>query len=451
MEKTTVGPQRTAAPRSRCVTAAYRNPLPLGTWIAKQRAMTEETAVGPLPFAAPPVPRGVEIEAPPESAPSSSDARIEPTSRLDTSKGDTTWVHVVRVVATLFVIVLHVAAEPFYMGVKAGSYEWWIADVYNSATRICVPLFLMLSGHLLLRTTDPTLTFYRKRARRILVPWLSWSLVYLALDVFYEIHHPSGTSAMTPGYLKQIKDAGWKAVPAIALTPMYYHLWFLYMLIWVYLWLPLWRRIVRIASPTMLWSVLGGWAVLSTVLTFTRDAPRSLPMTISVVLFYGLVGALGYPLLGYLLGRIAISKRLFGLMAALAVAGTLTTILGTYVLTMRDGGVLNQSLHGDTLNMIGSTMAGFVVMRYVAERYLTNARSRLFVIVKALSETSFGIYLLHPLLLYALSIGVLGVKATALSHNSLFMIPALAAFAMVASHYIVTAIRRLPYLRAMAG
>src|SRR5689334_17216456 len=87
--------------------------------------------------------------------------------RPDATKADTAWVHAIRALAISMVVFLHVAAEPFYLGAKLGTYDWWVANVYDSSVRICVPLFFMLTGHLLLRSTDPVGVFYRKRARRI--------------------------------------------------------------------------------------------------------------------------------------------------------------------------------------------------------------------------------------------------------------------------------------------
>jgi surface polysaccharide O-acyltransferase-like enzyme len=389
---------------------------------------------------------GIEPELEPD-APAVSPAR----DRTDAAKADVAWVHAIRAVAIVFVVLLHVAAEAFYLGVKAGTYDWWVANVYDCATRICVPLFFMLTGHLLLGTTDSVGVFYRKRARRIVVPWLSWSLVYLFLVALYEVHHPSGTSAMTVDFLKRISEAGPWALLGMLVFPMYYHLWFLYALIWVYLLMPLWRRVVRGRTTRELWMLAAAWTVCTSVLTFARGPQQPLPVTIFAVLFYGFAGLLGFPLLGYLLGRITLSRRIFGIMTGVALIGTLATIFGTYVLTLRNGGELDSTLWGDTLNIVVTAAAVFTMVRYLVETHGTSADGRLSRILKALSETSFGVYLLHPILLYALSVGVFGLKATALSQNSLYAIPLLALFVVTVSHHAVRVLQRLPYVRTMVG
>lgn len=54
-----------------------------------------------------------------------------------------------RVIATIAVIIVHVAAMKWYDG-YARSLSWNIFNIYDSAVRWCVPIFLMISGALFL-------------------------------------------------------------------------------------------------------------------------------------------------------------------------------------------------------------------------------------------------------------------------------------------------------------
>lgn len=60
------------------------------------------------------------------------------------------------------------------------SSDWYVVwgTFYNSFTRPAVPLFVMVTGALLLPIKLEISTFYRKRMLRILVPFLVWSLLY---------------------------------------------------------------------------------------------------------------------------------------------------------------------------------------------------------------------------------------------------------------------------------
>src|SRR3546814_10665596 len=83
-----------------------------------------------------------------------------------------------RIGACFMVVVLHVAAMNF--GVFDN--QWWASNFYDSMTRSCVPVFLMISGVLLLGKQETLAVFYRKRFARILPPlqfcymfYISWN------------------------------------------------------------------------------------------------------------------------------------------------------------------------------------------------------------------------------------------------------------------------------------
>lgn len=67
-----------------------------------------------------------------------------------TKDGKIFWVDFVRVLATFLVILLHSAAPLLYQYSSISKADWWVANIYDSISRICVPLFFMISGYLLL-------------------------------------------------------------------------------------------------------------------------------------------------------------------------------------------------------------------------------------------------------------------------------------------------------------
>lgn len=60
------------------------------------------------------------------------------------------WVDLVRTIAVLAVIVLHVSAWPVTQFGKIPVEAWWWANAYDSLVRPCIPLFVMISGAVLL-------------------------------------------------------------------------------------------------------------------------------------------------------------------------------------------------------------------------------------------------------------------------------------------------------------
>lgn len=83
-------------------------------------------------------------------------------------------IDLLRVVSCFLVVVLHCVA----IGMNDSSHEhWYELNVIESFTRMSVPLFIMITGSLLIREkTD--LTNALKRAKRLLFILVSWSAIY---------------------------------------------------------------------------------------------------------------------------------------------------------------------------------------------------------------------------------------------------------------------------------
>ena len=95
------------------------------------------------------------------------------------------WMDMLRIAAILAVVVIH-AISPATRASGTGWHSawWWAADLLNSACLWCVPVFVMVSGALLL---DPTRRigggeFLKRRAMRIGVPLVFWIAIYLVFQ-----------------------------------------------------------------------------------------------------------------------------------------------------------------------------------------------------------------------------------------------------------------------------
>ena len=91
------------------------------------------------------------------------------------------WLDWLRVVACFLVMLTH-STEPFYLGgegalILTHSDAVWVA-VLDVLSRAAVVLFVIASSYLQFPLHYTTKDFFRKRALRILPPFLIWSLVY---------------------------------------------------------------------------------------------------------------------------------------------------------------------------------------------------------------------------------------------------------------------------------
>jgi len=151
----------------------------------------------------------------------------------DPNDEPTGWLDLARVVAIAAVVMVHEAGK----GVGArGPHDpatpgWWAAVVLDAASRWCVPVFLMVSGALLLdpRRTDPPGVFYRRRAARIGVPLVVWTAGYLVFGHVY-LGRPIG-----------IRDVA----RAVGSGSPFMHLYYLYVIAGLYLLAPFLRETMR--------------------------------------------------------------------------------------------------------------------------------------------------------------------------------------------------------------
>jgi surface polysaccharide O-acyltransferase-like enzyme len=192
-------------------------------------------------------------------------------------------IDLIRVIAAFAVVLLHVGARMDNLEVlDRGSINWWSNYFYNFSQFWAVPVFLMISGGLLLKKDSPEgmAEFYKKRLNKILIPLVFWTLVYFVIRYYL-----FGLTA------KNILGSIVKGAP-------YYHLWFLYTLLGLYVITPFLRKIVNSSSKNEL-KVLMGISFFLTVSvgiinTFLNKEVIYISPFYSTFLLY-----LGYYIFGY--------------------------------------------------------------------------------------------------------------------------------------------------------
>lgn len=213
-----------------------------------------------------------------------------------------TFIDYLRVVACMMVMAVH-SCEPFYLGGE-GTYianetdAIWVTLI-DSLLRCCVPLFVMASSYLLFPVQGSTETFYRKRARRILPPFLFWLLLYALIPLYSDNY----TLYTGDELVSNLKTLAFNFVSCAG------HLWFVYMLIGVYLVMPILSPWVEKLSKRGERWFLALW-LLTTTVPFWRYAAQQftgLPEIMGEAnwnefgLLYGVSGFMGYVVLGHYL------------------------------------------------------------------------------------------------------------------------------------------------------
>ncbi len=146
------------------------------------------------------------------------------------------WIDYLRVTAVLAVINMHVTSIYYRQLIESENIDWWIANIINSASKFSVPLFVMISGCVLLGKNTTTITFYKKRALRLIPPLIFWSLFYIVL-----------TGYKSDNFSLLLKIGAWSIIAGKA----YYHLWYLSMFICLMLFFPFINMMITNQKPTV--------------------------------------------------------------------------------------------------------------------------------------------------------------------------------------------------------
>ena len=143
---------------------------------------------------------------------------VNKTSPIPTIENRKSGLDIVRVIACFFVIMIHVTEQGFF----EFSNFWNICVAYDALSRMCVPLFFILSGYLLLNGRPlPLKVFYQRRFLRILVPF------FITL-IIYSVHESWSITNLLYNVLS---------------AQVSFHLWFVYTLIGIYLVIPLFQHL----------------------------------------------------------------------------------------------------------------------------------------------------------------------------------------------------------------
>ena len=152
------------------------------------------------------------------------------------------WIDLLRIFAVFMVVFAH-CCDSFVAAFDTNKSQFLTGVFMGSVTRPCVPLFVMMTGVLLLPVKNPGSAgaFYRKRIGRIIPPLIFWSV---ALPIAFQLYYStSGTGTTNP-----MVDAG-EYTASNLVTKLYtwifnfnfdtVPLWYLYMLIGLYIVMPM--------------------------------------------------------------------------------------------------------------------------------------------------------------------------------------------------------------------
>lgn len=345
-------------------------------------------------------------------------------TNLSASKEHMVWLDVVRFVAMFTVVCCH-CSDPFnfYPGEPPANIEeikFWGA-AYGAFLRPCVPLFVMITGALLLPVRGDASTFYKKRITRVLWPFLIWSVLYNLFpwftgvlgcnpSVIVDFFPYSGEEAakqslnVSLGYISQMP---------LNFSLLDVHMWYIYLLIGLYLYMPIFSAWVEKASEkAKLWFLIA-WGITTLLPYYYQFVDPYIWGGCSwnnFNMLYTFAGFNGYLLLGHYLrnhdwpiGKIL----LFGI--PMFIVGYAVTFFGfRYITSLPEytPEMLELFFTYCSLNVVMMTIPFFLLAKKVRVRSEKVQRA-----LANLTLCGFGVYMIHylftgPSVILARAIGI---------------------------------------------
>ena len=379
------------------------------------------------------------------------------------------WIDWLRVAACFMVFVVH-STEPFYLGGQGSlildeTDAFW-ASFFDTLVRSCVPLFVIASSYLMFPLNCSTGEFFKKRAIRILIPFILWSVVYA-----FAWGEP------VENFKNLLLNFNYAAG----------HLWFIYMLLGVYLLMPLLSPWAEKVGKKELLAYLGIW-LFTTTIPIIRDwaaggsvsviyGPSGLPRQALFPLwgeaswntygvFYYMSGFIGYLLMGLYFRKfvgelswaktllIAIPSYLIG--HAIAFGGFLRRVYETVGTSLNGSfpaeGLVEKAVWwettwcNDTIGVALMAIAWILIFKKIRSSgwFYQN-------VLLPVSKASYGMYLMHLLILVPVCgwfrgwlgsgvEGVLGFWTTPVE------ILGAAIVAFIATAVVSVVIRKIPFI-----
>ena len=319
-------------------------------------------------------------------------------------KNNIAWIDLLRVIACILVVIAH-SCDPYVAQFDNDRTSFLNGAFIGSLMRSSVPLFVMITGVLILPVKLEMATFYRKKISRILIPLAFWSaalpIMYFTYFQFATTASPAVSGSFTP-------EGTWTKIYTFIFNFNYdtTPLWYLYMLIGLYLIMPVINGWLKNATQKDVKLFLYIWAVSLTLPYIQMLAPvvgyagnygdmgilGNCTWNAYGTLYY-MSGFLGYIVLAYYLTKYPVSwnlKKTLTICVPIFIVGYAITALG-FILTQKyypgNFAELEIVWFFSGINVAMMTIPLFIIMQKLPIKPSKT--------LAHLASCTFGIYLCH--------------------------------------------------------
>lgn len=335
-----------------------------------------------------------------------------------------TSIDIMRIIAAFFVILIHTTDTFVLYTPLKGSTAWNILYYLNTLSHVAVPIFIMLSGYLLLNEEKlkNIKLFFKKRFSKILLPFIFWLIIYIGYYIDWD------KTRLTAQYFKRFWNGD------------FWHLYFLVIILELYLITPilmhLTEKMEKKGKTILFWSLLGSSIFCSLLGIFNIDFKKNtLTMFIPYIsIFYA----------GAYLRAVNVKRKLFPILLTILL---LLPIITNYI---GNGDLGSFIVINYSPTLLPMTLCFFLVFKNIGQFLNATYSENISKIITFISSTTFGIYLIHALVLDKVfsyfHLYPWQIHAPLVFYACL---PAIITFTI--SFLIIAAIRKIPYGKYLVG
>jgi len=341
----------------------------------------------------------------------------------------------IRTLSIILVIMLHAATTMLKASYVPEDY-WWTAVVYKTLALPCVPLFVMLSGALLLKRTklnEPIRVFLLKRLRRIGLPFVFWSAVYLTWS-FYITKTPVTLNNIVTGILYSLFGGA------------YYHFWFIYLIVGLYLITPILRVIISYGNWRVVRYLCFLWFVSVAVIPFIElFIGHTLNPLVSLI-----CGWEGYFVLGSYLKRVNVKSSI---LCGLLIGSFAWTLFGVWLMNypLKAMGQNYYFFGYLSPNMILASVALFLILLKFHRDWPGSKHATIGRITRTISCNTLPIFLFHIIVLESFERGLLGFTLNFTTLHPILEVPLITALTLFVTLSLILLMQKVPVLGKLIG
>jgi surface polysaccharide O-acyltransferase-like enzyme len=348
-------------------------------------------------------------------------------------------VDLIRVVAMVGVILLHAAGQWIITSQEMNQLNpleitrWAVVDIYQTLGVIAVPLFLMLTGALLLqpqKKNESLTVYFKKRWARIGLPFFFWAAVYFVWDFLVQ-KIPFSPAVILQGLL----------------NGAYTQFWYIYVLVGLYLLTPLLRALLANADQTLMKYFVILWVLGVAIMPFFGLlSPFNLNSNV-----FAIGGYVGFFVLGTYLTTVNLRRSTIWFFMILGIA---LTAFGTYVLTAV-GGVSDIYFFQEYISptVILASVMMFLLMLTIQPPSVKqeSAPSKDNKLLKVISNNTLAIFFLHVMVLESFQNGYFGFAINRNTINPVIEVPLITVIVLFTTLGIILLLKKVPYMSKLLG